>query len=322
MKGSTERTTIGGAIEVRWIELAVVLAVVAFLGLVVYADASTLAGALRTFDWTMLVAVAAVTTVGLGLRFVKWEYYLRHLGIDVPLSTSFLVFLGGLLMVLAPMKGGGVWRGWLLRDVEGVPISRIVPVVVAERATDVLALAGLGLLGLVLYRRTVVVVLVVIGLFVVATLLLQWRGACLAILDRLAAVPVVGRHVGAIETAYEDAYVLFSPRPLAVSLALSLGAWAIEGLCVWLVLAGFGIASPPAVSVFVFSVGSLVGGITMLPGGLATTEASIAGLLLAFGYSRPIAAGTTILVRVGTLWYGVLLGVAGYAGFRLWVAEE
>ena len=61
---------------------------------------------------------------------------------------------------------------------------------------------------------------------------------------------------------------------------------------------------------FNYSLGSLVGGITMLPGGLLATEGALAGLLGAQGLDAATAASVTMIVRAATLWFAVLLGLA------------
>ena len=135
------------------IELTVVFGVAVFFGLVVVGDADAVRRTFRSFDWTILLVVAGLTTGGFAFRFLKWEYYLRRLGIDVPLVTSLLVFVSGLMIVITPMKGGGVWKGWLLKGIEDMPISRVVPVVV-KRSTDLLVLSALAAIGIVLYNRS------------------------------------------------------------------------------------------------------------------------------------------------------------------------
>jgi uncharacterized membrane protein YbhN (UPF0104 family) len=300
------------------VELTVVFGVLVVFALVVAADAEAVLAAFERFDWRALLAVVGLTTGGFVFRFWKWEYYLRHLGIRVPLATSALVFTSGLMMVITPMKGGGVWKGWLLNDTHGVPISRIVSVVVAERATDLLALSALAALGVVLYDRSAAAVGGVVAVFLAAVLLVQWRGFCLAVLERVGSLPLFGKLADPLLRAYEDSYALFKLRPLAVSAGLSLLAWVTEGMSLWVVLRGFDVPADPLAGLSIFGFGSVVGGVSMLPGGLGAAEASIAGLLVAFGYDRATAAGATIVVRVGTLWYGAALGTVGFAAFKLW----
>lgn len=300
------------------VELTVFFGVCISFALVVAGDADAVLAALRRFDWRVLLVVMGLTTGGFVFRFLKWEYYLRHLDIRVPLLTSLLVFVSGLMMVVTPMKGGGVWKGWLLKDTDDVPISRVVSVVVAERATDLLALSALASIGVVLYDRSALAVGALVGSFLLVILLIQWRGFCLAVLAWVGSLPLVGEFADPLVTAYEDSYTLFQLRPLSVSFGLSLLAWVTEGMSLFFVLRGFGVSADPLVGLSVFGFGSVVGGVSMLPGGLGAAEASIAGLLVAFGYDRPVAASATLVVRVGTLWYGAAFGAVGFGLFTLW----
>ena len=47
----------------------------------------------------------------------------------------------------------------------------------------------------------------------------------------------------------------------------------------------------------------------MVPGGLVVAEGSFAGLLIFAGVAREIAASATVVIRLATLWFGVLVGI-------------
>ncbi|NKE37886.1 flippase-like domain-containing protein [Natronococcus sp. JC468] len=300
--------------------LTALLSVVVFLGLAVYADVGTLMRTLATVEWETFAIVVGLTTVGYGFRFAKWHYYLYCLEIDVPVDASALTFFSGLMMVVTPGKAGEVWKAWFLRDKRGVPASKTTSVVGAERITDLIALSAMAALGLVFYSHSSLPVVITLGTIVIGIGLLQWRRASLAILGGLESVPVVGQYATDLERFYESAYRLFRLRPLVISTLLSLVAWGLEGLALWVVLDGFGVEASVVVSLFVFGLGSVVGAVSMLPGGLAATEASMIGVLVSFGYSEAVAAAATMIVRVGTLWYAAALGTAvflTYKGTRL-----
>jgi uncharacterized membrane protein YbhN (UPF0104 family) len=297
--------------------LTALLAVVVFAGLFLVGDADAVADTLLRVDLGAVALALALVTVSYGVRFLKWEFYLRELGIDVPLRTSLLTFFSGLMLVVTPGKVGEVWKAWFLRDLESVPASRTTAVVGAERVTDLLALSALASLGVVLYQRSPAVLGGMAVLFAVGLGLLQWRTFCLAALDRLAAVPVLGPHAESMEQFYEDAYALFRARPLGVAMIVSLVAWGMEGVALWIVLRGFDVAADPLVGLFVFGLGSVVGAVSLLPGGLAAAEASMVGLLVAFGYERSLAAGATLIIRLGTLWYGAAIGTAVFGLYKL-----
>jgi uncharacterized membrane protein YbhN (UPF0104 family) len=296
--------------------LTAILTVVAFFGLFLIGEADAVVAALLRIDPSTGVAVAALVTVSYGLRFLKWAFYLRELGIEIPLRTSLLVFFSGFMLAVTPGKAGEVWKGWFLRDLESVPVSRTVSVVGAERVTDVFALTAFAALGVLLYRQSVLVVVGVVAVFVVGLGVLQSRLVCLAVLARCRNLPVLGDYAVQLKSFYEGAYALFQPRPLTVATGISLVAWGLEGLALWMILAELGVSAGPLVGLFVFGLGSIVGAISMLPGGLAAAEASMVGTLVALGYNPSLAAAATVLIRVGTLWFGVALGTVVFGVHR------
>ncbi|WP_222916650.1 lysylphosphatidylglycerol synthase transmembrane domain-containing protein [Natrinema sp. SYSU A 869] len=296
--------------------LTALLSVVVFLGLAAYANVGDVTSALATLNWETFAAVIGLTTVGYGFRFAKWHYYLRRLEVDIPLEASAITFFSGLMMVVTPGKAGEVWKAWFLRKERDIPASKITSVVGAERITDLIALSAMAALGLLVYSRSSLPIVVVFGAIAAGIGLLQWRQASLAVIGRLESLPVVGDYATELERFYESAYRLFRVRPLVVSTLFSLVAWGLEGVALWLVLEGFGLETSVVIGLFVFGLGSVVGAVSMLPGGIAAAEASMVGVLLTFGYPEAVAAAATIVIRVGTLWYAAALGTAVFLTYK------
>lgn len=296
--------------------LTALLSVVVFFGLAAYADVGDVTSVLTALDWGTFGIVVGLTTVGYGFRFAKWHYYLRRLDIGIPLDASAITFFSGLMMVVTPGKAGEIWKAWFLRDKRGVPASKTTSVVGAERITDLIALSAMAALGLLVYSRSSLPIIVVLGAIVAGIGLLQWRQACLSILGQLESLPVVGDYATELEQFYESAYRLFQFRPLVVSTLFSLAAWGLEGVALWLVLDGFGVQTSVVIGLFVFGLGSVVGAVSMLPGGLAAAEATMVGVLITFGYPESVAVATTMVIRVGTLWYATALGTAVFLAHK------
>jgi uncharacterized membrane protein YbhN (UPF0104 family) len=76
-----------------------------------------------------------------------------------------------------------------------------------------------------------------------------------------------------------------------------------------------GLDVPPSfetfsLAVFITSFSAVVGGISTLPGGLGAAEVSLAGMLtLLLGLNADAASAATLIIRFGTLWFGVSLGL-------------
>ncbi|HEX2162506.1 MAG TPA: lysylphosphatidylglycerol synthase transmembrane domain-containing protein, partial [Thermoanaerobaculia bacterium] len=249
------------------------LALLALVGLALFADARQLAAAVAGFDPRLLVPVLALSLVNYGLRFARWQLYLGHLGSRLPAGASLGVFLVGFLLSVTPGKAGELGKAWLVRALGGGRALPAVSAVLAERVTDLLA----------------VVLLVSLG-----ALALPGGGwVCLAGVAAVAAV-----------------VLLLSPGLLAAGLALAAAAWGAEGVGFWLVVGDYAPGAELARSVFDYSASTLAGALSMLPGGLLATEGSLAALLDAQGLGNAAAASATLISRAATLWFAVALGLA------------
>jgi len=127
------------------------LVVVVILGLL--SDIGQVGQSFSTFNWAMLPAVLIFTLLNYLLRSAKWDYYLRRLGMGqgVSYGDSALLFTSGMVMAVTPGKVGEVLKSYLLKRVNGTPISASAPIVLAERVTDGLAMLLLMGFGLTLY---------------------------------------------------------------------------------------------------------------------------------------------------------------------------
>ena len=304
------------AIRQHGLWITALLTVAVFFGLFIVGDASQVVSALLVIDLWRVAVVFLLATISYGIRFLKWEYYLRHLDIDIPLKTSLIVFFSGLMMVVTPGKAGEVWKAWFLRDLRDVPVSQTASVVGAERVTDLIALSAFAFLGLFIYQRSSIVLIGVILLFLLGIGLLQWRTFCLRVLGWLETLPTVGSYATELEGFYESTYTLFQMRPLSIVFIISLVAWGLEGVALWVVLSGFSSETTLLAALFVFGLGSVVGAASLLPGGLAAAEASMVGMLVILGYTQTIAVSATVIIRVGTLWYGAILGTCVFVTYR------
>lgn len=300
----------------------------ALAGLAVFAamgwflDLNATLAALRSLQLGLLPAILALALTNYALRFLKWHYYLRIVGVSIPLRHSLAIYLSGFMMAVTPGKLGEVVKAYLIKRMVGVKMRVTAPVVLAERITDVIALLLLGMVGAATlhYGERALLAAAILTLLGVAalssrTLALRAIGLC----ERL---PVVERFAHKFHEAYDSMSALLAPAPLALGTLISLPAWAAEGVAFWVIFEGLrpeGAASvtPPLLgAIFVYSFSTLIGALSMLPGGLGAAEAGLAGLTVSlFAVPRGVAAAATLLVRILTLWFAVALGAATFAAF-------
>lgn len=305
---------------VRRALFGVVLGVLVYVAAVVYVDAGRVADALSGYAWSMVLLALGLSGANYLLRFVKWELCLGWLGVrgsgpeDAPGLTrgrSLLIYLAGLSMSVTPGKIGEVLRSYLLRATDGVPFTRTAPVVVADRATDLVALVVLSLVAVTEHREFMPVALVTLGLVVFGVVVLGSPRLCRPLLHALMRLPGLGRLAARAELLIESSAALLRVGPLLVLSALSVLGWWLECVGYWLILRGFaGVEASLSLCTFLWATTTLIGALSFLPGGLGATEGSLAVLVarLAQGVTQPVALASTILIRGCTLWFGELVG--------------
>ena len=302
------------------------LAVVVVLGLL--SDIGQVGQSFSTFNWAMLPAVLGFTLLNYVLRWAKWDYYLRRMdmGKNVGYGDSGLLFTSGMVMAVTPGKVGEVLKSYLLKRINGTPISASAPIVLAERVTDGLAMLLLMGFGLTLYAPARPAFFALLVLAVAGLLVLQSRAIVLWIAERMRKLPYGQKIVPRLLTAYDSSQRLLSLRILLPSTLISLLSWFGECVAFYYVLRGLGVPESFLLlqqATFVFAASTLFGLISFLPGGLGVSEASSTGLLVLL---IPMASGpattATIIIRFCTLWFGVTLGAIALAIFGRRYGEE
>jgi uncharacterized protein (TIRG00374 family) len=285
-----------------------------FLGLILVGDLQQIRGQVLNFRWGYYPLVLLLTLFNYILRFFKWHYYLGLVGIkDFPILPSAQLFLAGFPLAVTPGKVGEALKAvWLERET-GLPVSKGISVVLAERISDGLGVLILSILGVIAYPRYWPGFVIVSGVLMALIIVIQIRPAALWLLDLGTRLPIIDKLSADLREFYEGSYALFRPKALLTAVSLGTISWLGEGIGFYLVLVGLSITSgwsTLSVAVFVLAFSTVIGAVSALPGGLGAAEASIAGMLtLILNLSRGTAASATLLIRFATLWFAVFIGL-------------
>ena len=298
----------------NWLLLALLI-VAAFAGLLVYGDLREVSDLLANAPspYGGLAAALGLAVVNYVLRYMRWAIYLRALDIRVSPSVSASVFAAGLALSITPGKAGELLKSVWLNRRAGVPVSASAPAVVMERLTDVLSVGTLGITGIVLLPTTVA--LIVGGILVaavIAGMLAASRYGEFAL-----RLPILRRWQEPLAQSLDGFRRLMTPGMLSIAVILGGLAWAAEGLALWIIIVGIGEWVSPLIAIPSSAAAALVGAVTAVPGGLVSIEGSMVALLRQAGLDAPEAALATLLARLATLWFAVLIGLLAW----LWVSR-
>lgn len=294
----------------RKLLLSLAFGALVFIALTIYADIDNLLAAFAKFNWAWLPVILCCTLANYLFRYFKWDFYTATLDIRPKVSENLIIFFTAFVMAVTPGKFGEVLKSYLLKSVNGTNIRVSAPIIVAERLTDFIGLVLLLIVGAYVFDISRAAVVAFAVFFFAVTLLLAWRRGSLALIALFGRLPFLVRFVDHATVAYESMHVMLRPRPFAIAVALSVIAWFFEGLGYWIILAVFD--APPTMlkAMFIYSFSTVVGAVSMLPGGLGPTEGSLTGLAQLAGATKDVAVASTFIIRSATLWFAVLLGAA------------
>ncbi|MCP4545691.1 MAG: flippase-like domain-containing protein [bacterium] len=305
---------------------SIIAGMIVMIVMVFLADYEETMTALRGMRLSLLPLLLLLSLGNYIFRFFKWSYFLRLLDIRLKLADSISVFTSGFAMSITPGKLGEVFKSVLLKQIVGAPLARTAPVVFAERYTDLgglLLLASIGVCSRGYGGWAWVVGLALMGLFFAIITSRRIERLLLTILGR---VKPLARFVEPATRVLDSARVLLHPKNLPPLLLLSAVAWFWECWALVFALEAFGVALGLADAVFIYSLATLAGALAFLPGGLGVTEGGLVVMLITKSVAKGPATAGTILVRLTTLWFAVILGILSlvwldrrwHFGSRLW----
>lgn len=236
---------------------------------------------LRSILGTSPVAIAALVAVTgwwLFIRFLRWQYLLRRVGVRVAIRASFHAYLAALPGTATPAYLGEAVRAVFMHRRFRVPARITLPVLVVERLADVIALALVGMAAAWSLRVTV------IGAGIVALCLLAAAGT----------LRIAGRVTGSPAA--------FAPlahwQAGGVTLVLSLTAWAPAALLYGIAAMGLGVDLPLLESARIYATATLGGAATLLPAGVGATGSIAILELTSLGTATPAAVAMVSVARL------------------------
>ena len=298
----------------------VLFGLVAYALLALWADAAAVQRALAEFPLELVPIAAGLSFLNYVVRFARWELYRTALGIRMDRWTSFLVHLAGLALTVSPGKMGEAYKAWLIRRVDGTPVARSAPIVVAERFTDLLGfLVLIAVGGLATAPEYAWIFWATFALCAALLACVGWRPANELALRVARALPFVKRFVPRLEEALASTRVLLAPSALLVPTVLATLGWSLECVAFWLVASALAPDGVPFLfATYTFALAAVAGAVAIVfPGGLGVTEASMTALLsaryAAQGAAKELAqsnaAAATLVIRLCTLWFAVGVGL-------------
>lgn len=247
--------------------------------------------------------------MGFLVRFIKWNYYLKQLEIHVPFKKNFIIYLSLYSMNITPGKIGRVLVAYTLNRVTKTKLASTLPIVTFDIFTDFVGIAIVALATAV-YFDTYVIYVLIIDIALILPYLFILNGWFYKVLkNRLGKSRFFLRF-----SLYGDEYFasqskLNNHMTYFVSIATSVPAAFFNALALFFVLMAVGVIPNLLPSVFIQTSAQMIGMVTASPGNIGVTDGALVALLgSVMKLSVAKSSAVTIMSRLATLWFGVVIG--------------
>ena len=261
---------------------------------------------LQISDWLIILGCSLSNYL---FRFIRWQTYLDSFKYKVPVLVSFAYYIAGFSLTTTPGKAGETIRSLYLHQ-HNVRFSVSLAAFFTERFLDVVVVACLALLSLLHFIEyqsaiisTIIVLLLLVALFA--------YGNTHYLIERLLPrikIKFLHRLLNYLSLFLTHTKQLFAFRLLTNGLMLGTIAWILQGMAFVYLLQHFNIEISLWVAIGIYAASLLAGAISFIPGGVGTTEAAMALLLIAVGVDKQIALIIPVIARIASLWFAVTLG--------------
>lgn len=299
--------------------LVSIFAAIAIYGIsVVAVDVKSIGALMGSLGFVGWGVVLGLSLVNYGLRFLRWRIYLDRLGVQIAVLRNLTYYLSAFAFSTTPGKAGEAIRSLYLKRHDVAYVDSLAAFF-AERFIDLVAMVILSLIAAFSFPQYRVPVYLIAAIIIAMLPLIHaaWFQDLLARgVNALSSTRLRGIGSRVIDLM-KSAATLLRSGPLYAGLVLAIVAWGAEGLAFYLILDALEVDAGIWISIGIYSISVLIGALSFIPGGLGTTEAVMVVLLKLLGADTPTAIAATLICRLATLWFAVVLGGLCFLSLQL-----
>ena len=289
--------------------IGVIIAIAVYVIFLLVSDFNTIFNEISNFQVSYLPIILSLVTVGWCVLFLRWTILLKNSAISIPHKQSFLIYMASFSMSATPGQLGELIKSQLLKNKFDVPVTKTAPLVIIERLSDLTGAIIVSIIGFWLLNINIYVPIISSIALGLIFLLLKSKKMFNKALGLIKKVKFASKLTDPIAESFDTIQMSLNKKTLVISITLSVCFWLLIGTSSYFVLRAVGIDNLEIIgAVSIYSSSIIIGAASFIPGGVGVAEGSIAGLLNLSGINLSVAFALGILIRIFTLWYGVVTG--------------
>ncbi len=299
--------------DFRYLTYTIVLTVLGFGLWIGLRDQQAIFNSIAHVGFTGFAFLCTLSIVNYLLRYVRWRFLFATLGDKTPVMDGLLCYFSGFALTTTPGKAGEAIRCLYFKQRHNVNNTHTFATLLSERTSD--ALAGVLLASAAFYTfeddrirlMGIAVVLLVVSIIVFIN---QPRLlTSIASIFRVIKLGIVQKALDYLPVFIERSATLLKVKPLLGGSILGFISWSAEAYAFAWLAQYLGGTAPITVYMSIFAISMIAGAISFLPGGLGSADVVMYLLLVTTGLSDADAITATLLCRLATLWFAVILGL-------------
>lgn len=294
---------------VNKILIVAVIVISFYASFLLISDFNILYNKITNFKIIYLPLILSLISASWLVLFFRWTILLKKVNVSIPLKANFLIYLSSFSLSATPGQLGELIKSQLLKNKFNIPVAKTAPLVIIERLYDLTGAVFVSVFGLWFLGIGIYIIIIASTCLVVIFLLLRSRTAFNKILNLVKNIKFLSNVTKSLSESYDTIHLSLNRKTFFLSIIFSIAYWFVIGIAAYFVLKAVGIDTVSYVNIIsIYSSSIILGAASFIPGGIGVTEGSIAGLLTLNGVDISIAFVLGILIRIFTLWYGVLVG--------------
>jgi len=271
---------------------------------------------LKEFPLSNLLIVLAFSLAVFVVRLIKWQFYLIKTGEKVPLKDVFLSFFAALSLNFSPGKIGDLLKSYYLNERHSVSFTKTFMIILMERMTEVYSLILIVFFGSFFfgYYSSITILIFVLSHLLIFIIIKKKHYELIH--SKLQRFGRIQKYMKYFQSFYGNLIELLKLKIFIPSMLLSLLSWIFEFFAIFTILTTFKIKHNFYEISYFYSFSTLLGSISFLPAGIGIMDASFSFILILLGFDENSALASTIMIRISTLWFGILLGILTLIIFR------
>ncbi len=307
----------------KFVTITFVGAIALMAALFYFTDTKKVMETISKLSMLNLAFLLALVVFLILMRAYRWKLLLAAGGMKVSTREIFAPYAAGLAVsVMTPGKVGDVFRCFLI-DRKRMKLANSLGSVMTERLQDfvlLLLLSGYGMFSMKkLDAAPIIATAVLISLLVLIFASRRfarkvfWFSFSTASRIR----KIHEKHVDSMRTFYYTVRRSATRPEFYVSAVLTALIWGLEFERISLISRFLGMQIPFSSIVAIYPAAIVVGVITMIPGGLGSTDFSVFALLSLLGYPAYFLSALIVVDRFVSFWYVIMIGLVSFYFLKL-----